>query len=206
MRKTAVLLLAAMVLGLFCVSCAREEAPPALGDAEAAARLAELMPDAMRLMQVAYGEGLETVAGGDDELTVGTNYRPVSENAAYRSAAEIRADAEKLFSSAYLKNTLYVLLFDGYTPPTETAKNETVVSDHIDPRYREENGVLCADVNFKSFSIRTEPVPESAHVVSGNDRRVTVEMSYRMDGEEKGTMQVSLVLENGSWLLDGPVY
>ena len=159
MKRTAVLLLAAMILGLFCVSCKRQEAPPALGDAEAAARLAELVPDAMRLI-----------------------------------------------SSDYLKGTLYVLLFDGYTPPSETQKNETVVSDHIDPRYREENGVLLADVNFSGFEIRTEPVPESARVVSGNDRSVTVCMDYRTDGETAGTMRVRLVLENGSWLLDGPVY
>ncbi len=206
MKRTAVLLLAAMILGLFCVSCKRQEAPPALGDAEAAARLAELVPDAMRLMRVAYGEGLETETAADAERTVGTDYRPVSKNAAYTSAAQIRADAERLFSSDYLKGTLYVLLFDGYTPPSETQKNETVVSDHIDPRYREENGVLLADVNFSGFEIRTEPVPESARVVSGNDRSVTVCMDYRTDGETAGTMRVRLVLENGSWLLDGPVY
>ena len=65
---------------------------------------------------------------------------------------------------------------------------------------------MLADVNFSGFEIRTEPVPESARVVSGNDRSVTVCMDYRTDGETAGTMRVRLVLENGSWLLDGPVY
>ena len=199
-------LLAAVLLVVSLGSCKQEEMPPALTDAEAAARLQELVPDALCFMKLVYGEGLPAAEDAGQETTGGTRYLPVARDAAYRSVAQMKADAEKLFSSGYLDGTLYVVLFDGYTPPSETQKNETVVSDYIDPRYKEEDGVLYVDVNFNGFEIKTEPIPQSAAVLSGNDREVTVRMDYSIDGEVKGNMRVRLVLENGSWLLDSPVY
>ena len=209
-RKTNAALCA--LLALVCVlcslvSCGAEEKPeeiPALSDEEARQILTGLMPSSMELMHVFFGEGLKPVEGEEKRDGGGMQYVPVEEGQKFSSIEEMKAAAEAVYSPSYCRE-LFLLMFTGYEAPRETT-GEDIITDYIDPRYREEEGVLQIDLQYEAFEIVTEPVPEKAVVVSGNDIRVTAELPYRVGGVEKGKMRVSLALSGGKWLLDGPTY
>ena len=206
MKKRNVLALLLALLALLLASCTEPEPEeiPALNDGQAAQILTELMPDSMELMHVFYGEGLRPVEGEEKREGGGMQYVPVEAGQKFSSIAEMKAAAEKIYSPSYCRE-LFVLMFDGYEAPRETTEEE-IITDYIDPRYKEEDGKLMIDLQYEAFTVVTEPDPAGAKVVSGNDTRVTAELPYRIGGEEKGKMRVSLALSDGKWLLDGPTY
>ena len=205
----ALLALLAAVTVLASVSCKKEPEIPGLTDEEAKARLAELLPAAREIMRAAYGEGLLPVEGSEPKTAVPGEFFPVREDEVYRSVDAMKQAAASAFSASYLNDTLYVLLFEGYYRPEEETgeEDETVVTGNITPRYTEENGVLMVDMNYENHGAIAEPIPETAKVVSGNAGSVKVEIAYRLNGTEaEKPMRIGLVLENGKWVLDGPVF
>ncbi len=205
MKKWFVLFLA--VLTLCTVSCGKTAETPGLTDEEARTRLAELLPDARQVMRAAYGEGLLPVEGAEPRTAMPGEFFPVREGEAYSGIAELRAAAERAFSTAYLRDNLFVLLFEGYESPEETGEDETVVTGDITPRYVEENGVFMVDVNYTNYGEIAELLPETAEVLSGNAGQVRLSVSYRIGGvTAEAPMRITMVKENGVWMLDGPVY
>lgn len=211
MRKRIIAALLALitVTTVFVMGSCKEPEIPGLTDEEAKTRLAELLPTAKEVMRAAYGEGLLAVEGAEPKTASPGEFFPVREGEAFLSADAIKQAATSAFSASYLRDTLYVLLFEGYYRPEEETgeEDETVVTGNITPRYTEDNGVLMVDMNYENHGAIAEPIPETAKVVSGNAESVKVEISYRLNGEQaEKPMRIGLVLENGKWVLDGPVF
>ena len=209
-RICAVLLaLLTVVTILVSVSCQKEPEVPGLTDAEARARLGELLPTAREIMRAAYGEGLLPVEGAEPKAAGPGEFFPVREDEVFGSVNEIRQAADSVFSASYLRDTLYVLLFEGYYRSEEETgeEDETVVTGNITPRYTEENGVLMVDLNYENHGEIAELIPSTAKVVSGNASAVRIEISYLLNGvQAEKPMRIGLVFENGKWVLDGPVF
>lgn len=202
-------LLLTVVTVLVSVSCRKEPELPGLTDEEARTRLAELLPTAGEIMRAAYGEGLLPVEGSEAKSAGPGAFFPVREGEAFGSVEAMKQAAGSVFSASYLRGTLYVLLFEGYYRSGEETgeEDETVVTGNITPRYVEENGVLMVDLNYENHGTIAEPIPSTAKVVSGNASAVKVEIAYLLNGTQaEKPMRIGLVLENGKWVLDGPVF
>ncbi len=212
MKKRFAALLAALltvVTVLGAGSCRKEPEIPGLTDGEAREILGELLPTAREIMRAAYGEGLLPVEGSEAKSAGPGAFFPVREGEAFGSVEAMKQAAGSVFSASYLRDTLYVLLFEGYYRSEEETgeEDETVVTGNITPRYVEENGVLMVDLNYENHGAIAEPIPTTARVVSGNGSAVKVEIEYLLNGTQaEKPMRIGLVLENGKWVLDGPVF
>ena len=179
-------------------------------DEEARAILTELVPKSQKLNVIFWGEGLPITedAAPAVESVSGAQYREVSERSEFQSIAEIKAYAETVFSSDYL-TTVYASAFGEYDAediemPKETlAENNYAVS--FDARYTEKDGVLFADMTYKSYELGTEIFPETA-VVKKSGVGVVVCLVDCTVGGEKTTMNVTLCQQGEKWLLDSPTY
>lgn len=201
-RITALLLVLLMLLSV--TGCKQESEVPALTDAQAEQILSSLLPLSNQLMQVCYGKGLDYVKPDSVLEYDGVQYEPVKEGQLYSSISAIRADMAKVFTKSYQKE-LAVTMFEGYEMPDQTTEEgQELLDEIILPRYREQEGVLQIDIKYKSFDLTDFPTHVGAKVVKGNATRVTVQLSYEKDGSD--TTRVTLRLENGVWLLDGPSY
>jgi hypothetical protein len=204
------LLIAAVMLCFVGCDTTPAQGTPALSDAEAEAILTELLPKSMELMHVFFGEGLEPVNTEAPETVRGAHYEDVKEGQAFSSIAQMKAAMKAVFTTEYQK-TLNLLMFDGYVDPTDTSSGDgsdedSSVDSDIFPRYYETDGVLKIDITYNKFNIKTLPSAEGAKVLSGNDTRVVVQIPYSTEEGKTGTMRVTLALEKGKWLLDGPTY
>lgn len=210
-------LLSVIAAAVLLSSCSLFVTAPKITDDEAKAILEELVPKSLVLNEIFLGEGLPTEEVPDTgKYSFGAEYYPVSSEAEYQSIDEIKADAEQIYSSDYLR-TLYQLAFDGVTSEavatgdTQAGETEKVdpnapINTDISPRYKMKDGKLYADVLYKGYNLTSNPDPSSAKIVKRKWETVVVEVSYTSNGTESGTMNISLVYENVGWRLDSPTY
>lgn len=189
------ILLAAAVSALSLGSC-NQKSEPGPSDEEILARLDELVPLSQELNEIFVGEGLTpTDKAVLSEYDVGAQYFEVAEDAPYRDMASLKAAAESVYSSDYLK-TVYIMAFDG------SAEND------ITPRYKETGGVLYVDIAWSALKLRTMLDLSGATVVESAAEKVKVKVDYTLEGDTGSGGQLTLVLvkQDGVWLLDGPTY
>ena len=182
--------------------------PLSLTTEEAREILGGLVPLSLELNEVFFGKGLPTAdPDAADSEESGAEYYEVSPDAAYKSIAEIKADAEKVYSSAYLSH-VYIIAFEGAKTDygTENEDGEAAYTEYIDPRYKEEDGVLMIDVAYAGYELNNTPLTDTAEVVECTPDYVKVSVKYSADGAEAGTMNILLAYENGQWRLDSPTY
>ena len=99
------------------------------------------------------------------EYDIGPEYFEVAEDAPYRDMSSLKAAAESVYSADYLKS-VYIMAFEGYE------------EDNITPRYKEVNGVLFVDINWKALDLRTELDLSSAEVVESTPTKVRIKVNY----------------------------
>lgn len=155
--------------------------------------LPSLIEKGRELLDIVYGEGLETDESGSASYRAG--YAAVSESAPYTSIDELKNALSEVFSEAYtavLCNTaLNGVSYDGGS---------------ISPRYIEsEDGALYADGNFEMHIEKREPKYDSIKITKSNRYMAEIEitMVYADGREEIDTVLV--VNEDGKWKLDSAV-
>ncbi len=190
-----IILLTAALLTLSALSCGKkvEPGPP---DNEILARLGELVPLSTELNEIFVGSGLKpTEKAVLSEYDIGAQYFEVADDAPYRDMANLKADAERVYSSDYLKS-VYLMAFEGKA------------EEKLSPRYKEVGGVLFVDIAYKALTLRTAIDLSSAAVVESTKNKVKVKVNYTLKGEDSvgGQMTLVLVNQDGVWLLDGPTF
>lgn len=151
-------------------------------DETAAKELEGLLPTADEIMDICWGKGLETVDSGTND-----RYKAVKNDCGYKNTGEILTKASEVFCSEYvdyIKNSVFT---DG---------------EDTDPRYMIIDGVLKADTQYKAFEFKGKIKPESAKILKQSSSMMLVEVEYT-DGDKN---ELTLVLENGKWLLNSPTY
>lgn len=202
-KLIAVFLIAASVMGA-AVGCSRPQ-PPDLS--EVYDRYVYLIENAADVNTVFFGEGLPVYHRGDDEAEIQNMYYGVADDgreyvkpyAMFQSIDKIKAAAERVYGSEYLKS-LYESLFTGYT-----AEELGVV---LPPRYLEDEKGFYQNANVTPLTSGTKVydyatmriLPESTKT----NVRVEVECYEVNAPDDRMTVKVSFVYESGNWYLDSP--
>lgn len=194
-KATRGLILAAVVIAALLTIIGCKTTQPGPPDEEILARLSEIVPLSQQLNEIFVGKGLPpTEKAVKSEYDIGPEYFEVAEDAPYRDMSSLKAAAESVYSADYLKS-VYIMAFEGYE------------EDNITPRYKEVNGVLFVDINWKALDLRTELDLSSAEVVESTPTKVRIMVNYTLRGtDESGTLTLVMVNQDGVWLLDGPTF
>lgn len=196
--RKAVCVLAIIVMtaaAMLALGGCKEKVEPGPPDEEILARLNEIVPLSQELNEIFVGKGLPpTDKAVKSEYDIGPEYFEVAENAKYRNMASLKAAAESVYSADYLKS-VYLMAFEGHT------------EEQITPRYKEVNGILFVDINYKVLDLQTELDLSSAQVVESTASKVKIKVNYTLRGTgDSGTMTLVMVNQDGVWLLDGPTF
>lgn len=164
-----------------------------LSDAEAKAELERLLPMAKELTVIFYGEGLP-YHEIDEEST--DYYAFIKKDAPYQSIAELQQAAEKVFSKGYL-NSIYEYAFEG--------------TEYYASRYfmgKDDSGSARLKINTKlePMSMLQDIDVSTAKVIEGTPATVVVEVSATTSTGKQIKKEITLVNENGTWLLDCAAY
>ena len=191
----AVLSLLAIIISLAGCGKTPKEEPLMLEDAEAVKILEKLIPLSEKINDIFYGKGLEYEDTGEENVI----YMPVKKDSPYQTADEIKKEAEKVYSKAYLSG-VYTMMFDG----VKSENNDGVTDFSADPRYKEIGGKLYVNITYEPFKLETKCLPETAKVTERTADHVTVLLECT--GRNIGEIELDLVLDGGEWRLDTPTY
>lgn len=125
-------------------------------------------------------------------------YNLSMEQSLYYDTSSIKAEAERIYSSKYLK-ALYETAFDG-----------VLIADGSYLRFYQEGGQFYQAKNADSFSYQRKIYDFSTMkiVKPSDDDYVTVELEAYDVGmsHKRRTLEITFVKENGEWYLDSPTY
>ena len=149
--------------------------------------LEELLPASYEFNDVFWGKGLDTVLSSSSDA-----YQPV-ESDVYKSTKDLLDAASEVFSSEYIESIRSSVF----------ASNE---EGGIRARYIDVSGVLKTDVTNKGFdnfgSVNGKIDISSVKILKQNSHAALLSLRYTDGGET----ELTLVLENGKWLLNSPTY
>ena len=202
MKKILALLLLSLVL-FTAVSCGK--APTA---EEIRPTLEALVEASYEINDIFFGEGLPSIAR-DSEYAInnyvyymdegGSNYDYVSPESPYQSTEEIKAAAEKVYSSEYLAS-IYETSFIGVADPN---------AGMLYARYLDtDEGLKKSNLHQAIITSKRIYDFDSMAVVkpSGTDY-VNIEIDSHTEGSSDVLrIRLTLVNENGEWRLDTPTY
>jgi len=175
--KTAVILL--LFVFVFALSsCNRGN----MTEESVKAELERLLPLSYEMNDIFWGEGLPIMESDSKD-----RYITVRKDCGYVSVKEILDKAADIFSSGYLAEIKDAVFVD---------------DDDKDPRYQEINGALKKDTYNKGFNIKGNVLIDSVAIKKQNRGMVIVSADY----EDGGSLEITLVYENGKWLLNSPTY
>ncbi len=134
------------------------------------------------------------------------NYDYIREDAPYQTVDEIKRLAETVYSSGYLAS-VYESLFTGIT--VSEGNMGTLLARYVE--MEKEDGYVYLMKSNQSAPINVKRVFDfsTMRIVKPSNRNyVNVQMETYLEGDEANrvTVRVSLVLENGQWMLDSPTY
>ena len=181
-------------------------------------RFKSLIEASYELNDIFWGDGLPTYERGgefdkehmlyDGESGEYILYEYVTSDSKYLMVDTIKAAAEQVYSKNYL-NGVYTMLFDGYADDNNGGNLVTA-------RYLENQDWLLKyiDSEINSFNLLKEAGHrrydmESMRIVRPSTAKyVNVEIdSYLLEDEnEKMTVRLRFVLQDGEWFLDSPTY
>ena len=150
-----------------------------MSDGEASEILSSLLPSAEKITEVVWGEGLPAVPGAEavDSVTA-AQYYPVDPACGYSSIADIKAEAEKVFTAGYLKN-IYSVAFGEYERKNE---NGSDAEKETDP----------AAINYDKLEVVKDVGAEEEEVTGLSAEQLGLE---RLDGryaEKDGVLCVDI--------------
>ncbi|MBE6636482.1 MAG: hypothetical protein E7618_01620 [Ruminococcaceae bacterium] len=200
MKRNFLVSILALILLLTAFGCG--PAKLEISEEQALAVLQDLVPRSYEINVILFGNGLPTEDHAGTGAADGAIYYPVTEDCGYRSTAEIKRAAEKIYSARYLSG-IYVFAFTGVHSDEEDSNLDLSVS----PRYRDlaEQG-LCVNVTVKPIAIRGRLEVLSVTVGKRTSTYVATEVTCRDESGNTLTLHIPLTKENGVWLLDGPTY
>ena len=194
---------------LFSISgCANR--PPKLE--EIYDRVVELIENSYELNEIFFGQGLPYYDRNlpvyeslySDYTTIGytSDYNIVSKNAKYQSVEEMKIAAEKVYSKSLLESSVYPSMFDGLME-----QNVGTGSTYLQARYIEDNQhfyVLIEDSSAYHATPLVYDYSSMEIIRPSNASQVIVSITAWEEGspQKSFSMRLSLVKENGVWLLD----
>ena len=199
-----------LLIGLLLsmVSCANR--PPKLE--EIYDRVVELIESSYELNRIFFGEGLPycdrnlPVYEGlyNNYTTIGytSDYNIVSQNAKYQSVEELKLAAEKVYSKSLLDSSVYPAMFDGLLQ-----QNVATGSTYLQARYIEDNQhfyVLIEDPSAYHATPLIYDYSSMEIIRPSNASQVQISITAWEEGSPQSPfqMRLSLVKEDGVWLLD----
>lgn len=196
--------LVAVAILLSASGCSRPQ-PPKLVDVYD--RYVYLIENAASVNAVFFGEGLPTYKRDGKEAEMQNMYYGVSDDgrefvkpyAMYQSVDQIKAAAEKIYGDEYLAS-LYESLFTGYTAEELGAV--------LPARYFEDEKGLYQNARVTPITSGTKVYDYATMKIlsssTATNVRVEVECYEVYAPDERVTIKVSFVLEDGDWYLDSP--
>lgn len=185
----ALVFVVCFVLGAF-TSCSQ-----ALTEEEARAILEEKLPISYNVISAIYGDLLYCSEEDKEKIDSGwttPHYFPVDDSCVYTTIAEIKADAEKVFTPMYLES-VYEYAFEG--------------NDETMSRFGEHEGKLTLDVVKAPYSVLTDIYPETAKIEKSSRYAAVLLVDGSSDGGKSTTkVTINLAYMNGEWLFNGPTY
>ena len=155
-----------------------------------------------------FGEGLPaetdmtTIAaffGVSEGSEIATLYLPVDEAAPFRTEAELRAAALRVYSPAVCEEILFPRGFDG----VRTEEDERIVN----ARYIERNGILTVQRELSDvYPVQREFDFDKMVILVDEEDRIRVEVPSFVEGEASVLVRITLVLTDAGWRLDSPTY
>jgi len=168
-------------------------------------RFIYLIEGSKELNVIFFGTGLPTFAREgaiSDRLGIYyenklMSYNTVEIHSPYKSASDIKAEAEKIFSEGYL-DLIYESAFEG-----------VVGSGNTYLKFYELEGEIYQSADATDFGLSERIYDYSTMKVvkpSNNEYiNITIE-SYTLDDPRVRSVALSFVFERGDWYLDGPTY
>ena len=175
------------------------------------AEVADLIARSAEVNELFFGKGLpfddpdgksakEIVDGEENELFVRTLYRPVSEDAAYRTEDEIMALARAVYSEKYCES-LHSIGFEGVTAESgSVAVYARYISTYDEGLTINMYSVANARTLDRTFDTSTLAIDRK-----GRDY-VVVSLEAYDGGVSAGRVQLRVNLEASGWRLDWPTY
>lgn len=191
-NKLLLLIVLALTLGL----CACNNS--GMSDEELAQTAAELIEASHEINVIFYGEGLPvdkstSVIEDEDAAEVG-NYCRVTEDSPYQSIDEIKAAAEKVFTSEYLSE-IYESAFEG--------------NDILRPRYgTDSTGHLTRDITIGTLKQTDEWTGwdlSSIKIKKASAGAVVFSITGTYSGKTEDEVMQMIKTSDG-WRLDSPTY
>lgn len=134
------------------------------------------------------------------------NYEYVSDESEYLTVDAIKADAEKVYSSDYLKS-IYEALFTGAVTIDSTSG---LSARYIEYEHSSNGTMLMQSSEYKPLVTETRIFDFStAKMVKPSSKKlvnIEVETYLKSNPDDRSTVRVTLVLENGEWYLDSGTY
>lgn len=186
------LVLALLFTAAALVSCAEK-----MTDAEAQSILADLVPRSQELNEVFWGDSLPLADPDAEPLlsVTGGQYYPVADDAKYRSIAQLKEAASKIFTQDYLQ-TVYSMAFEGIGSD----------ENRVYPRFSEDkDGVLTMNIVYDTYEFKTVINPETAKIIERGVGYIKCSVEGTHDGKETA-IDIILRLQDDIWLLDSPTY
>ncbi len=185
----------ALIFLVVSVMGALTSCSPALTDEEAKEILEEKLPTSYNVLAAIYGELLycsdEDKAKIDEGWTT-PHYFTVDDSCIYKTIAEIKKDAEKVFTPTYLE-AVYEYAFEG--------------NDEAMSRFAENEGRLTIDVVKEPYGVLTNIYPETVKVVKSSRYSAVITVDGSADGGKTvKSITINLSCINGNWLFNSPTY
>ena len=205
-KISAILLLIGVIFSMF--GCANRA--PKLE--EIYDRAVELIENSYELNEIFFGAGLPYCDRNlpvyqslySDYTTIGytSDYNIVSRNAGYQSVEELKIAAEKVYSKALLESSVYPAMFDGLMQ-----QNVATGSTYLQARYIEDNQnfyVLIEDPSTYHATPLIYDYSTMEIIRPSNASQVQLSIVAWEENSPNNPfqMRLSLVKENGVWLLD----
>ncbi|MBQ7347438.1 MAG: hypothetical protein IJW55_05725 [Clostridia bacterium] len=175
-------------------------------------RVVELIEASYELNTVFYGEGLpvyesDSVYADYTHMyygfTYAGDYEIVSDYTKFASVDEIKAAAEKVYSTAYLEDVLYPSAFDGYAIDDGTGGSAYAYSRYVDDGmwiYRSVHDKNYLQNGTRVYDYSTMKIVSPSN---GEACYVSIESYLLSDPANISTDPIRLVLQDdGQWYLD----
>lgn len=190
MRKKLICCILVLIFILPCFSGCKFMT---LSNEEAKAELEKLLPMAKELTVIFYGEGLPYHEIDENSSDY---YAFIKKDAPYQSIAQLKDAAAKVFSEEYLVS-IYEYAFEG--------------TEYYASRYfmaKDDSGADRLKINTKlePMSMLQDIDLSTAKVIEGTPATVVVEVSATTSTGKQIKKEITMVNENGRWLLDCAAY
>ncbi len=182
---------------------------PRYDEAEVPGAAAQLIEASYEVNTIFFGEGLPTVGFGvePDEI-LGEDYAEVSEDSPYKTTAEVKEAALKVYTEDYCE-FLFTKAFIGQVVDFEEPDSEDLGQTvQIPARYLAFNGKFMVRKTDESERLKLEYTYDTANVriVKKYAKKVKIAVPAFADGKPVGEEEFLMILTKDGWRLDDPTY